>query len=469
MRTIALAIALALIDSPAAAGTRTEEPARPAPEKQERSKFPDAFASRRERKLGEAGNRELATVKTEKAVVDGLVWLARHQAPDGSWAYGQLTKICSRSGPCTTDAKHVTDNYNSGLTGLALLAFLGAGHGVESKETFDGRLEGGRTAGDVVAKGVSWALNRLAAAGHFTAGDMPFMYNEAALTCALVEAFAMSPGSVPTEAASKAVVFLVEAQRPNPNGSGFWGWRYMDLATVRRQQGSLPLDPTFLSDSDTSATAWCVQALASARYAGIPVPDQSFSGAFDFIESTTGADGIAGYLNRSQAGQAVAGGGDHFEYHSASISAMNMIVRCHAKGDPKDSFLSSGAAFILKDLPKVGLPDSKTGDHLSVDYCYWYYGTYALRHLDGPGAPKRTGKRWGPWYTKVCAALLSLQVPSVAMPARDSKDRPACRHGGWLTPDRWGAQYGGPIYQTAMAVMTLQAPYRYRSALVKNN
>jgi hypothetical protein len=38
-----------------------------------------------------------------------------------------------------------------------------------------------------------------------------------------------------------------------------------------------------------------------------------------------------------------------------------------------------------------------------------------------------------------------------------------------LTPDRWGAQYGGPIYQTAMAVMTLQAPYRYRSALVKNN
>ena len=38
-----------------------------------------------------------------------------------------------------------------------------------------------------------------------------------------------------------------------------------------------------------------------------------------------------------------------------------------------------------------------------------------------------------------------------------------CRRGGWTTMDRW-AYTGGPIYTTAINVLTLEVYYRYENA-----
>ena len=69
-----------------------------------------------------------ATVGTEEAVLEGLRWLMRHQNEDGSWSPATL-----RAALHGEDALHPRRtprsrrSYDEGLTGLALLCFLGQG------------------------------------------------------------------------------------------------------------------------------------------------------------------------------------------------------------------------------------------------------------------------------------------------------------------------------------------------------
>ena len=45
---------------------------------------------------------------------------------------------------------------------------------------------------------------------------------------------------------------------------------------------------------------------------------------------------------------------------------------------------------------------------------------------------------------------------------QDHKER-ACTNGGWMVPDRWSYD-GGPIYTTALNVLSLEVYYRYENA-----
>jgi hypothetical protein len=91
-----------------------------------------------------------------------------------------------------------------------------------------------------------------------------------------------------------------------------------------------------------------------------------------------------------------------------------------------------------------------------VDYYYWYYGALALNQFDGPDSPRADrGKYWQPWNEAMIKALVQLQD--------DNKERDVCSRGGWLTPDRW-CYAGGPVYATALNVLTLEVYYRYKNA-----
>jgi hypothetical protein len=48
------------------------------------------------------------------------------------------------------------------------------------------------------------------------------------------------------------------------------------------------------------------------------------------------------------------------------------------------------------------------------------------------------------------------------LPLQDHADR-ACSNGGWITPDRW-SYAGGPLYSTAINVLTLEVYFRYENA-----
>ncbi|MBM3978230.1 MAG: hypothetical protein FJ299_14745 [Planctomycetes bacterium] len=424
--------------------------------------------SRRGGRPGDVPNTQTAV--TERAVLEGLRWLARHQAPDGSWGTSAARELCVPGSGCVPEEHAAGTSYDTGLTGLALLAYLGAGYGHDSKSFFaDTVLPRKHTTGEIVKRGLQWLVDQQRDDGSFGPGRT-YMYNHALATMALCEAYGLSRHRYWREPAQRAVDYLVAAQRSNPSGSGGWGWRYAARQEIEQRRAAGELDDAEyaaeLHDADTSVTTWCVMALKSAELAELKVPRASFDGALAFVRwvtpressasaggnSTGRADnarypGTVGYLDPSTAGQKVNGPSDHYRYHPAVMSALGMCARAFGEHDASDPFLEAAAKLIVKDLPEV------SADKLSVDYYYWYYASLALNHFDGPHSPRKGQRYWKPWNEAMTRALLSLQDPTER----------SCSKGGWLVPDRW-CHAGGPIYATATNVLTLEVYYRYENA-----
>jgi len=371
---------------------------------------------------------------TEKAVLEGLRWLLRHQDENGSWSAATLREHCSAEAPCTPAEADRSPAYDPGLTGLALLTFLGHGLTQESKaiitDTAMGRTH---VTGEAVGRGLRWLIGEIGPDGSFEnyAGSL---YNEAIGALALAEAYGISGNKTLRQPAQRMIDHLVAAQKTNPTGSGRWGWRYT---------------PGGDAVADMSVTGWVVMALKSARMSGLRVPQDALDGALQFSHWVTGEDGLVGYVDPAAAGQPVSGHDDHFDYHVGTMSALGMLTRAFVAHDIEDPFLELAAARIVQDLPAVG------AEGLSIDYYYWYYATLALNQLDGPDSPRHTGRYWNPWNEAMQAALLGLQDSNA--------ERDVCSRGGWLRPDRW-SYAGGPIYSTALNVLTLEVYYRYPNA-----
>ncbi len=419
---------------------------------------PSAFGGR---KLGGGprhGRNGGPTQGTERAVLDGLRWLARHQNEDGSWSPTTLKERCDCDDPAYNPKKPYPNHFDTGLTGMALLCFLGAGFSHESKQDLVDTSMGKRyKIGEIVKKGLQWLVKGQNPDGSFSKDDA-FMYNEALASMAVSEAFGLTQARFWREPAQKAINFIQGAQRPSPQGTGLWGWRYFSRQQIERfHRGAGSQDAELLKelyDSDTSVTAWCIMALKSGILSGLDVNEENMKGGIAFSNFVTqlGGDGkptgLVGYLDAKGAGAKVIGVHDHYIYHAAVMSALGMCIRIFSEHDPDDPFLRVAADQIVKDLPTV------SKDKLSLDYYYWYYGSLALNQIDGPDAPKKTNKHWGPWNKAMVDVLLALQ---------DKKER-ACTNGGWMDLDRWSFDHGGPLYTTAINVLTLEVYYRYENA-----
>jgi hypothetical protein len=173
-------------------------------------------------------------------------------------------------------------------------------------------------------------------------------------------------------------------------------------------------------------------------------------GALDFVKWCTDprGSGLVGYLSPDGAGLPVEGiGFEKYTYHVATMSSLGMLTRTFVAHDLSDPALEQSAKVLVKDLPQA------TDDHSSIDYYYWYYGSLALNQFDGEDSPRHTGKYWGPWESATATTLLELQ----------SAGEDQCSRGGWLVPDRW-CHYGGPVYATAINVLTLEVYYRFANA-----
>ena len=382
-------------------------------------------------------------------VLGGLRWLARHQNPDGSWSARELRSRCDAAQPCADPNADFHALYDEGTTALAVLTFLGAGFSHESKQFLVDPVRGKRhRIGEIVKSGLQWLVKRQDADGRFSK-DQAFLYNEALATMALTEAYGLTRSNYWKGPAQRGVDYLQRAQRPSPSGTGLWGWRYLPRSEVEdpRTTGTGAGPSKELFDADTSVTTWCVMALKSAELAELAIEPRSMQGAFDFVAWVTAADGRVGYIDPKGAGATVTGKNDHYRYHPAVMSALGMCTRAFVRHDPSDPVLELSAKQLVQDLPAV----SKDG--LSVDYYYWYYGSLALNQFDGPESPRKSSKYWGPWNKAMVDSLKALVDPT--------PDR--CRAGGWIVPDRW-SYASGPVYSTALAVLTLEVYYRYANA-----
>ena len=400
-----------------------------------------------------SSRRPYANTGVHLAIERGLCWLSRHQDETGRWSGATVAKACAAVDPkaprCQPETALDKGLYSTqadvGCTALALLAFLRAGLGDDSTKLIEDPVSKHKlTIGhDVVHKGLQWLVSQQRPDGSFSDPGGYFLYNEAVATLTLCEAYLLTGHAEWRAPAQKAVDYLCKAQQHNPiDPTRRWGWRYQppEVAPPAREQGGFP------TDSDMSVTGWMVVALKTAKAAGLEVPQAPLDGALDFTRWSTARSGLVGYLGPDSAGMPIIGEHDNFQYHVGTMSSIGMVVRLALEHDAADPFLAAAAESLTHDLPAAGTDPDKP----RIDYYFWYYGAQALNQLDGPDGVTHSSKYSMTWNKVMIDTIVELQ----------DRTKGACSFGGWMKPDRWSYAYG-PVYTTAMSVLSLEVCFRY--------
>lgn len=272
---------------------------------------------------------------TEAAVAAALKWLADNQESVGHWDASR-----HQAGQERAVAGHIRDgagrDADTGITGLALLAFLAAGN------THD--------AGDYhgnVARALEYLMSQQRDDGCLAGGARTYAhtYCHGIATLALSEALAMTADERIRPFVERAVRYTLRSQH-----SVIGGWRY------------IPGQP-----GDTSQFGWQVMALMSAEQAGIPIAasDRRLLESFLKTVSSGYAGGLAAYRP----------GGPP----TRAMTAEAMVCRMFLRPQANRQRLTEGADFVATSAPSTG----------PVNLYYWYYGSLALYQYGG--------RHWETW------------------------------------------------------------------------
>ncbi len=362
------------------------------------------------RKRGPNGSQ----VATESAVLAALRWLARHQNADGSWGAEGFKHEC-KAGACSGAGDK---EFDTGVTGLSLLAFLGSGYTHLSKDVFVDPVEPTRQLnfGAVCKKAEQWLMKHQNPDGSIGENGPRLMYNHSIGALALTEAYGMTSAELLKVPAQKAIDFIVAAQNPGR------GWRYTPKC----------------GDNDCSVTGWCVMALKSAELSELTFPRSCYDGAVAWLNEATEDGGYyrTGYTAKSTGKVYEPGKNEKWDDHAA-LSAVSVMCRIFVNKNKREPALTA-VTLLTSDVPEWK-------EH-KIDFYYWYYASLALFQYDGPD-----GGSWKKWNEPMKTALVTHQ--------RTGKD--GCTNGSWDPEvDRWG-HAGGRVYATAINALTLEVYYRY--------
>ena len=342
--------------------------------------------------------------KAKQSVGSALRWLKRYQDEDGHWDSDGFGKH-DLPGHDPSDGRG-SAVHNVGITGLAILAFVGDGHDLKSK-VYGERLE----------RASEWLIEQQQDNGLYGNNEShDYIYDHAIATLALAELCVASPTDAYRRSIASAVAYL-EAHR-NP----YSVWRYQ------------PQD----NDNDISVTVWCVSALVSASHAGVRVDQTGLDNAKSFVEQVSDKSGKHGYTKRGQGSARKPGDHGHqFPIQKGeALTAVGLYLRFTLSQTPEKHPIMKAAAELVRKRPPVW--DEKGG---SIDFYYWYYGSCALSQTGGAV--------WKEWKQKLLSALLDSQHGS---------DRGLNLSGSWDPVGVWGEE-GGRIYSTAMGALALEAIY----------
>jgi hypothetical protein len=323
--------------------------------------------------------------RSERAVDAGLRWLYRNQEGGGNWAIQRWGG--SRDEECTV-----------GVTGLGLLAFLGAGHTEKTgkyKET--------------VRKAVAYLIGRQDGQGmigrnqgHGHGGG----YNHSIAGLAIAEAFGMARVQRTGAAAQKAVDWSI-----NHHQNPYSGWRYSPRH----------------NDCDTSVSGWFIMQLKSAMVAGLRVDGKGFQGAIAWLDKVTQKPGGSGYGGKASY---TPGKGP-----TPTMTSVAMLGRQFMGWKRTSPILIGGADYLAQHPPRWN------GGENWMFY-YWYYGTLVMFQMGGDW--------WKQWNANLRDMLIQNQINA---PADHSTD------GSW-DPIKDGKQ-AGRAYSTALCCLCLEVYYRY--------
>ena len=347
---------------------------------------------------------------SQAAVARALDWLVRHQASTGEWEAMHFERKCPLTSSCQVKAASGDPLYTPGTTGLALLAFMGAGfspsHGPHAR---------------TISLGLAWLIERQNPEGGITHDLKVLFYNQAVATRALCEAAALTRDERYRSAAQKALDYLGKSQLAD----GSWNYYH---------------DPAEAPRNDASIAGWVVFAIRAAEEAGLVVPAEMKGRVRDFfIRRTDAKTGEVIYADREPgagrrgSGPAALGlfgrgllGGDDPE------TARKAAVRIVAARPDWEKFLDAQVKTAGKEIPFD--PDQNMAG--------WYYGTEAMF--------RRGGEDWTAWNAAARDLLVQHQV------------RAGHRDGSWEPETSYIGREGGRVFSTAIAVMILTIYARER-------
>jgi hypothetical protein len=333
-----------------------------------------------------------------------LDWLAAHQDEGGFWdcdgfmSRDKVAPVCDGAGNAL---------YDPGVTGLALLPFLGSG------ETHKhGRYKG------TVRSGLAYLKQIQDPEGCFGPRvSTHFTYNTAIATLAMCEAYALTASPLYKANAQLGIDFLHACRNP------YLAWRY----------GVRP------GDNDTSVSSWMTMALKSAKAGGLRVDQETFDGMKAWLDKVTEPEyGRVGYTARGTGPARLKDVMDLFPSdRSESLTAAGILCRVLCGEDPaKSEMIAKGVVLCRKQLPEW---NEQAG---SIDMVYWYFGTLAMFQVGGDA--------WTEW---------SRAIREVFIP-HQRKDPPSFA-GSFDPVDAWGRE-GGRVYATALMALSYMVSNSHR-------
>lgn len=356
---------------------------------------------------GLGGRRKLAGTlggkRTEVAVDLALEWLKNHQAPDGRWECDNFSAQCKLN-TCDHPGEAA---YTPGVSGLALLAFLGHGETHQSGPYKE-----------VVKRGLKYLKSVQDSEGCFgPRTSQHFQYNHSCAALAMTEAYGMTGSRLFKDSAQRGVNFVHQSQNP------YLAWRY----GVRD------------GDNDTSVTGWMTMVLKSAKMGELEVDSTAFKGAVAWVDRMTEPEfGRIGYQQRGGQPARTSEMMEKFPAdRSESLTAVGSLTRIFAGQDPrKDENLRKAADLMVKKPPVWDL------DSGQIDMYYWYYGTLTMFQVGGD--------HWKTWNDAMKPAIVDSQRVEAN---RDER-------GSWDAVGPWAPE-GGRVYSTAILCLCLEVYYRY--------
>jgi hypothetical protein len=416
----------------------------------------------------DAAARFGGTRESEAAVELSLKWLATRQSVDGHWDASD-----HGSGLVKTDAQGVDRDYagrdaDTGITALVTLSFLGAGYTHER----------GRYALEV-DRSLDWLIRQQAEDGNLCGEARHYarMYCHGMATYALAEAYGMQKEALlgpivqPELVAvgfntSSDIAALTSASATALPMLAFPFFDSLNTVTAHRIASSLRrVDDLRLrsalsravtftlsqqdavsggwryrtgQEGDVSMFGWQMMSLKSAEIAGVTIDNRVRRRMSSFLDSVNQGrfDGLYGYRKNTLTGRRSS------EPVTPVMTAEALFCHQMLGYSPTSDASRESIGYLLQNMPRLS----------ELNYYYWYYGTLAMYQYGG--------RPWDDWNAVVRDSLISLQ----------RQDGVAA--GSWDPNDPWG-RYGGRLYSTALATLTLEVYYRllplYRINAADNN
>lgn len=374
-------LARAVPASPSGLADLTRNPGR-AIARRPLAEVPPVYRSRLDPNRTVKAQRSGASLASEQAVERALHWLAEHQDADGRWDGGtaryrdgsvagnddSFTIHCPAGEVCSGECFYW--EADTALTGLSLLAYLGAGY-----THIDGKYA------STVGRGIDFLRRSQKADGDLRGQSVAVgMYCHSMATLALCEAYALTGDARLRPHVEKAVAFLVSSKARDG-----LAWRYAPGAPV----------------GDTSILGWAVMALKSAKTVGIPIDGATQAGLQAWLRKV-GA-GQAGGLARYQPGDRI----------TPTMTAEAWACR---------QFLELGGPGPASDEAAASLLENPT-DRADFNIYYLYYGTLAMY--------QHGGSAWAGWNARVRDQVVDRQHRDGHRAGSwDPDDSPYGTHGG---------------------------------------